>query len=352
MDNALQITYPHSDPPDIGEPFEVAEDIYWLRLPLDLTGLDHINVWLLREDDGWTIVDCGMKSDRIREIWENVFDTFLDGKPVRRVMATHFHPDHMGMAGWLCERWAADFHATQGEWLFGRMLTLNTHPGHPAWYLDFYRQVGFSEQALDELSRHGFNYYLNVATPVPDRFVRLSDGRDVTIAGQQWQVIVGNGHSPEHACLYNAERGVMISGDQVLPRITPHIGIHPSEPEADHLREYLDSLDNYWHIPDETLILPAHGLVFTGIQKRLRYLQQHHDERLILLEEACAEPKRALSMLKVLFRRRLGSHEVFLGISETLAHLHCLMNQGRLTRETDDDGVWTYRRTRRREHAA
>jgi glyoxylase-like metal-dependent hydrolase (beta-lactamase superfamily II) len=352
MDNALQVHYPYDEPPELGQPFEVAENVYWVRLPLDLTGLDHINVWLLRDDDGWTIVDCGMKSDAIRDIWQEIFDSFLDGLPVRRVMATHFHPDHMGMAGWLCDRTGADFYATQAEWLFGRMLTLNQAPEHPSWYLDFYRRVGFSDQALDELSTHGFNYYPGITTPVPDRFVRFTDGRDVSIAGHSWRIIVGNGHSPEHGCLYSADLGVMISGDQVLPRITPHIGIHPSEPQADHLREYLDSLDNFLHIPDDTLVLPSHGLAFRGIQNRLRYLRQHHEERLILLEEACAEPKRALSLLKVLFRRRLGPHEVFLGISEALAHLHCLLNRGRLERYLDDDGVWTYRQAHQREHAA
>jgi glyoxylase-like metal-dependent hydrolase (beta-lactamase superfamily II) len=352
MDERFQIDYAHDEPPELGQPFEVARNVYWVRLPLELTGLNHINVWLLRDDDGWTVVDCGMKSDAIQALWQGILDNFLDGKPIRRVMVTHFHPDHIGMAGWLCERSGADFYASQAEWLFARMCWLNEQEEQADWYLDFYRRVGLSEQAIEELSTHGFFRYRKIVSHVPDRFIRLSDGHDVTIAGQDWRIVVGDGHSPEHACLYSAGLGVMISGDQVLPRITPHIGIHPSEPEANHLQQYLDSLANYRHIPDDTLVLPAHGLPFTGIQNRLDYLQHHHDERLALLEAACAQPTRALSMLKVLFGRRLRPHEAFLGIAETLAHLHCLIEQGRLVREFDDAGVWVFRATRQRADAA
>lgn len=352
MDDPFHIDYAHDEPPALGKPFEVAENVYWVRLPLDLTGLDHINVWLLRDGDGWTVVDCGMKSESIEKLWQGILDDFLGGLPIRRVMVTHFHPDHIGMAGWLCQQSDAVFHASQAEWLFSRMLWLHEHDDQPAWYLDFYRHVGLSEQAIEDIRTHGFKGFQTIVSEVPDRFVRLADGHDITIAGHEWRIITGNGHSPEHACLYSADLKVMISGDQVLPRITPHIGIHPSEPEANHLQEYLDSIGNYRHIPDDTLVLPAHGLPFRGIQNRLDYLQHHHDERLGLLEAACAEPTRALSMLKVLFGRRLRPHEAFLGISETLAHLHCLMFQGRLVREFDDDGVWVFRATRRRADAA
>ena len=344
--------YPRSEPAELGRPEEIADGVYWLRMPLDLTGLDHINLWLLRDGDGWTLVDTGMNSTRIRDHWDGVFEEWIGTAPVKRVICTHFHPDHMGLAGWLCERSGAPLWATRREWLFGRMLWLDARETPPDWYLEHFRQLGFSEQARDAIRQGSFNSYRGMVSPIPEQVQAIRDGDDIVIDGAVWQVIVGNGHSPEHACLYCPAKGVMIAGDQILPRITPHIGVYPSEPEANPLQEYLDSLPRFRRVPDDTLVLPAHGLPFYGLHQRIGYLERHHDERLTRLEAFCDEPTRVLSTLKVMFSRRLGPFEAFLGVNEALAHLHCLIGRGRIAREQDDDGVWVYRRSDRRRDAA
>lgn len=344
--------YPRNEPIAFGAPEEIADGIWWLRMPLDLTGLDHINLWLLSDGDGWTIVDTGMNSDRIRAHWDTVFETVFAAAPVRRVICTHFHPDHMGLAGWLTRRSGTTLWATRREWLFGRMLWLDAQETPPDWYMEHFRKLGFSSQALDGIRSHRFNSYRSSVTAIPEQVHAIRNDDEIVIDGAVWRVMVGHGHAPEHACLYCAEKGVLISGDQILPRITPHIGVYPSEPDGNPLQEYLDSLPSYAVLPADTLVLPAHGLPFQGLHARLDYLAHHHDERLLRLEEFCGEPTRVLSTLKVLFSRRLGPFEAFLGVNEALAHLHCLIGQGRMTREIDDDGVWVYRRQDTRRDAA
>ena len=254
-----QPQYVRSEPPAFGQPEEICEGVYWLRMPLDLTGLDHINLWLLRDGDGWTLVDTGVNSERIRGHWDEVFAQWIGDKPVKRVICTHFHPDHMGLAGWLCERSGARLWATRREWLFGRMLYLDAQDEPPDWYIDHFRKLGFSEQARDGIRAHKYNNYRSMVSPVPEQHHRIEDGDEIVIDGEAWRVIVGYGHAPEHACLYCPARGVMISGDQILPRITPHIGVYPSEPDANPLQEYLDSLPLFRPLPADTLVLPAHG---------------------------------------------------------------------------------------------
>jgi len=352
MADSLTLDYPFADAAAFGQPQEVAPGIFWLRMPLDLTGLDHINLWLLDDTDGWTIVDTGMDSERIRAIWTDVFKHHLGGRPVVRVICTHFHPDHMGLAGWLCDHWRAPLWATRQEWLFGRMLYLDAEDAAPDWYIDHYRRVGFSDEALDKLRERGFNNYRSIVSPVPAQVHGIRDRDVIDIGGRGWRVITGFGHSPEHACLYCEELGVIISGDQILPRITPHIGVYPSEAEGNPLQDYIDSLDRFPDIGDDVLDLPAHGLPFRGVQRRLEYLRRHHAHRLTVLEETCIEPTRVLSMLKVMFGRRLKPFEAFLGVGEAIAHLNCLRADGRIVREEDDDGVWVYRAKRARADAA
>ena len=340
------LSYPLGRIPETGETIEVAPGVLWLRVPLLLTGLSHINLWLIEDHDGWTIVDTGMNIEPIRRAWEQVFATALRGKPVTRVMCTHFHPDHMGLAGWLTERWGCRLWATRREWLFGRMLYLDQQETVPEFYLEHYRRCGFGEEALDEMRSRGYSHYADSTTPVPQHYRRIQDGEEIEIGGRTWRVVVGYGHAPEHACLYCEELNVLISGDQILPKITPHIGVYPPEPDANPLQEYLDSLATYRKLPADAFVLPAHNEPFRGLHARLDYLQSHHQDRLTVLEELLGEPKRVMSTLKVLYKRRLKPHETFLGVGEAIAHLNCLLERGRVVRETDGAGVWTFRRAR------
>lgn len=341
-----ELSYPFERIPEAGETIAVAPGVLWLRMPLMLTGLSHINLWLLEDGDGWTIVDTGMNIEPIRQAWEQVFATALGGKPVTRVICTHFHPDHMGQAGWLTERWGVRMWATRREWLFGRMLYLDRQATVPEFFLEHYRRAGFGEEALAEMRERGYSHYSSSVTPIPEHYRRIQDGEVIEIGGRTWRVVVGYGHAPEHACLYCEELNVLISGDQILPKITPHIGVYPAEPDANPLQEYLDSLATFRPLPADVLALPAHNEPFRGLHARLDYLRGHHEDRLTVLEELLGEPRRVMSTLKVLYKRRLKPHETFLGVGEAIAHLNCLIAQGRVVRETDGAGVWTFRRAR------
>lgn len=341
-----ELSYPFPAIPEAGETIAVAPGVLWLRMPLLLTGLSHINLWLLEDGDGWTIVDTGMNIEPIRQAWEQVFASALGGKPVTRVICTHFHPDHMGQAGWLTERWGVRMWATRREWLFGRMLYLDRQPTVPDFFLEHYRRCGFGGEALDEMRARGYSHYSSAVTPIPEQYRRIEDGEEIQIGGRGWRVVVGYGHAPEHACLYCEELNLLISGDQILPKITPHIGVYPAEPDANPLQEYLDSLATFRPLPADVLVLPAHNEPFRGLHVRLDYLQAHHQDRLTVLEELLAEPKRVMSTLKVLYKRRLKPHETFLGVGEAIAHLNCLIERGRVVRETDAAGVWAFRRAR------
>ena len=341
-----ELSYPFPRIPEAGETIAVAPGVLWLRMPLMLTGLSHINLWLLEDDDGWTIVDTGMNIEPIRQAWEQVFATALGGKPVTRVLCTHFHPDHMGQAGWLTERWNARLWATRREWLFGRMLYLDRQDTVPEFFLEHYRRAGFREEAMEEMRARGYSHYSSAVTPIPQHYRRIVDGERIEIGGRVWRVVVGYGHAPEHACLYCEELNLLISGDQILPKITPHIGVYPAEPDANPLQEYLDSLDTFRPLPADVLVLPAHNEPFRGLHARLDYLRDHHASRLTVLEELLGEPTRVMSTLKVLYKRRLKPHETFLGVGEAIAHLNCLIARGRIARSVDEAGVWVYRRAR------
>ena len=329
--------------PESGETITVAPGVLWLRMPLPFR-LNHINLWLLEDGDGWTIVDTGIARDNVKEAWERIFAThFTEARPLKRVIVTHFHPDHMGLAGWLTERFGVELWATLGEWACGRMISLDTGEGVLKGLRRFYQDAGFGADGMALVEKRRYRYAHQIS-PIPARHRRIDDGETIAIGGRAWRVIVGSGHSPEHACLYCAELGVLISGDQVLPRISPNISVWPQEPEANPLRRYLDSLALFRGLPAKVLVLPSHDTPFTGLETRLDQMAHHHDERLDETLAACAEPSSAIDVLGRLFKRQLDDHELFFAIGESLAHLHFLMADGRIKRWRRNDGVHLFHR--------
>jgi glyoxylase-like metal-dependent hydrolase (beta-lactamase superfamily II) len=337
------LSFPHAAPPASGAVARVAPDIQWLRMPLPFA-LDHINLWLLEERDGWVIVDSGLNTEETKRHWNEILGHALGGKPVTRLVVTHFHPDHMGLAGWLTEKLAVPLWCTETEWLFARMLCLDDTQDFVTNALDFYRRTGTDEPTRTSFAGRG-NPYRERVSPVPHRFHRLSNGATMRIGTHEWRVIVGRGHAPEHACLYCSDLDVLIAGDQVLPKISPNVSVWPQEPDADPLALYLASLDTIRReVPASALVLPSHGLPFRGLHIRIDQLAGHHDARLAELEAACAEPRTCAEIVPVLFRRKLDAHQLGFAIGETLAHLHYLVNQGRMRRAERGDGVYTYGR--------
>ncbi|MEM1154620.1 MAG: MBL fold metallo-hydrolase [Pseudomonadota bacterium] len=337
------LEYHFEDVPEFGDPREVAPGVFWLRLPLPMA-LDHINVYLLEDEDGWWIIDTGIALGPTEQHWLDVFDSHLDNKPVKAVLATHYHPDHLGLAGWLCERWQAPFFMTQTEYLSGLSFS-RMEQKHFSWTSELHlKRAGFSDDEIDQARQRfsGFGAYI---TPMPTAYRRLADGMTLSINGHDWQVIVGRGHCPEHACLYSRDHGVLISGDQVIPRITSNISVMASEPEANPLKDWLASHVHFVEtLPDDVVVLPAHDAPFRGLHDRLKHLSDHHHEHLVSLWEACvgASPN-ALELLPVLFNRKLDDNSVPLALGECIAHLNYLYHAGHLEREINPAGQYTYR---------
>jgi glyoxylase-like metal-dependent hydrolase (beta-lactamase superfamily II) len=324
--------------PALGETMEVAPGIHWLRMPLPFK-LDHINLWLLEDGDGWTIVDTGICTDEVKAAWETLFSGAMQGRPVKRVVVTHFHPDHAGLAGWLTARFDVPLVMPLTEWTFGRMLFLDGQEQSVDAFRAFYQHAGFTAEMMETVGRRAGGYK-HIVSPIPAAFERISDGDVIEIGGRQWRMIVGRGHSPEHACLYCDEADVLISGDQVLPKISPNVSVWPQEPDGRPLGLFIDSINRLREqIGGDPLVLPSHNWPFKGVHERLDDLDAHHVERLDATVEALYAPSTGVEVLYRLFKRELDEHQTFFAIGETLAHLHHLLEDGRAVRTRRDDGV-------------
>ncbi|MDX1565808.1 MAG: MBL fold metallo-hydrolase [Phycisphaeraceae bacterium] len=337
------LTYPWgcNRAPDPGAVQQVAKGVWWLHMPLPFS-LDRINLWLLEDDDGWTVVDTGIGDARSRAVWEQLFDGVLGGRPIRRVIATHMHPDHVGLAGWLTEHFACQLWMTRTEFLMCRNLVADTGKPAPQVAVDFYRAAGFDEEMLSRY-RERFGAFGRFVENLPGQYQRLQDGDNLSIGGEHWQVVVGTGHSPEHACLYCPAHKLLISGDQVIPRISSNVSLFPTEPDGDPLSDWLTSCQRLRRlVPGDVLVLPAHQEPFYGLHTRLTQLLRSHERALERLFDHLVEPRRALDCFSVLFRRRIDGGDVMLATGETLAHLNCLIARGMISRRRDADGVAWY----------
>jgi glyoxylase-like metal-dependent hydrolase (beta-lactamase superfamily II) len=343
------IHYPLGDAlPDIGSTIELAPGVRWLRMKLPFA-LDHINLWLLQDEidgvAGWTIIDCGIANDETRAAWEQIFATQLQGLPVLRVIVTHMHPDHVGLSQWLCEKWNIPLWISMTDYLTAQWLSckeggaaIGARAGSGG-SADHFRKHGLSSPEDLEKIRARFNYYSNMVPGMPRQYRRIIDGENILIGDRQWRVIMGYGHAPEHASLYCESLGVLISGDMLLPRISTNVSVYDAEPDADPLGLYLDSLDRFLPLPENTLVLPSHGKPFTGMKPRIAQLKAHHDERLAETLGACQKPVTAREIVPVLFKRELDIHQLTFAMGEAIAHLNYLLRRGKLRRQLCDDGV-------------
>jgi len=335
----VSIAYEFDLRPDSGDLNPVADGIEWLRMPLPFA-LSHINLWLLRDGDGVAIVDTGINSGKSKEIWTSA----IAGRPLTRVIVTHLHPDHVGSAGWLCDKFGVELLMTREEYLLCRILVADTGRPAPEAGVRFYRAAGFPDEALQRYQEM-FGMFGRVVAPLPESYRRLQGGDSLEIDGSHWTVIIGRGHSPEHACLLNEEKNVLISGDQLLPRISSNVSVHPTEPFANPLKDWLESLaDLKTRIPDDVLVLPAHGSPFRGAHARLDELLAEHQSGLDKLVELCKQPQRAVDVFPALFKAKISEKNLIMATGEAIAHLNYLVAAGDLTSETDADGVCWYRR--------
>ncbi|MBS0445630.1 MAG: MBL fold metallo-hydrolase [Proteobacteria bacterium] len=339
------IAYPFASPPGRGETLEVAPGVLWIRMPLPFK-LDHINLWALADGDGWTVVDTGVRNEESIATWRALFSRSPDDRPMTRVIVTHMHPDHVGMAGWLTRKFGCRLWMTRLEYLNCRTLVADTGREAPADALAFYRRAGWSEAATESYKTR-FGDFGKLIYALPDSYRRIRDGEVLRIGDHDWRVIVGSGHCPEHACLYCPDLKLLISGDQVLPRISSNVSVYPIEPDADPMAEWLDSLDKIEReVPDDVLVLPAHNDCFTGLHARIAALRRSQHVALDRLRRRLEEPRRAVDVFTSLFGRPIDEKNVaLLGMAtgESLACLNYLVSRGEVEVEPDADGVAWFR---------
>jgi glyoxylase-like metal-dependent hydrolase (beta-lactamase superfamily II) len=332
----LMLEFPFPVPPAGGETREVAPGILWLRMPLPFA-LDHINLWLLADGEGWTQIDSGYGDAPTRALWHSHFSGTLAARPINRVIATHYHPDHLGNAAWLCARFGSTVAMPQAEYLTAHAIA-GEHSGFGVAAMSgLFRAHGMSAEHASALEKRG-NLYRRGVPELPFSFLRIQANDEIPIGRHRWRVIPGHGHSPEHASLYCRSLNVCISGDMLLPRISTNVSVWPVEPDGDPLARFLDSLTAFTDLPPDTLILPSHGLPFVGAGVRVAQLRAHHQARLGELVAAADEPHSAAEFVPVLFRRELDLQQRFFAMGEAIAHLNHLWRAGRLARLVAGDG--------------
>ncbi|MDO8421384.1 MAG: MBL fold metallo-hydrolase [Parvibaculum sp.] len=337
------LTYPLARIPEPGEMMEAAPGIYWVRMPLPFQ-LNHINLWMIEEENGWTLVDTGVDTEEVRNLWTQIFSTQLKGKKITRVIVTHLHPDHVGLAGWICREFGVELHMSRTDFLMCRNLVLDTGRAAPQEALDFYRAAGMGKRGLESYVKR-FGGFGSHVSRLPDTFRRLREDDELTIGGRTWRVVVGSGHAPEHVCLYCPETKVLISGDQVLPRISSNVSVHPTEAHDNPLQDWIDSCHRIRaNLPDDLLVLPAHNEPFYGLHTRLTQLIEGHEGGLSKLHDMLSEPRRAIDVFPALFKREIGPEVFFMATGESLAHLNCLIGRKTATVSRNEKGVDWYER--------
>ena len=335
------LRHPLESPPAPGEAIEIAEGILWMRLPLPMA-LDHVNVYALDDGAGWTLVDTGMMTRKTIALWEALLAGPLVGKPVTRLIVTHHHPDHIGLAGWFQAR-GVELVITRTAWLLARMLVLDVQETPPPESLRFYQRAGVTGDDLAARSAQRPFNFADCVAPLPLGFTRLSETEVIHAGGRRWRVRIGQGHAPDHATLWSLDDPLILGGDQLLPGISANIGVYPTEPEADPLGDWLDSTRAFMGLStDDHLVLPGHKLPFTGLPFRLVQIEENHLTALARLQDHLAESRRAADCFAPLFRRDIGEDQFGLALVEAVAHLNHLLRQGAISRFLDAQGAWLW----------
>lgn len=335
------IRYPWDTPPENGDMIEVATGVHWLRLPLPMK-LDHVNIYVLDDGDGWTLIDTGMKTRKSQAMWDAVLAGPLKGKPVKRVVATHHHPDHIGFHGWFVEQ-GAEYISTRVAFLTARMLTLDAQDSYTDAQIDFYRRAGMRAELLEQRKNDRPFNFADIVHPIPVGYTRIQEGETIQMGGRTWDIRVDHGHAPDHATFWSRDDNLVLSGDQIIPSISSNIGVYPTEPDANPLADWLESCERLQEFAtDDQLVLPGHKQPFTGSPLRLKQLLENHHGALDRLRKVLKDPTTAGETMLAVFKRNIGDGEYGLALVEALAHCNYLWHAGEVTRILDDDGAYRF----------
>lgn len=337
------LTFPHQQPPAPGELVAIAPGVRWLRLPLPYR-LDHVNIYLIEDDGGWAVLDTGLATEACRAAWDAVLRGPLAGARLTRMIVTHYHPDHVGLAGWLSDRFDLPLSMPRPEYLYS--LALQYAPGDLGadTYRVFYRRHGLSPDVTELVLSRGHEY-LRRTTGVPTTYHRIQHGDTLRVGARDFGVITGGGHALEQAMLLHPQDRVFFAADQVIARISPNVSVHAMEPDLDALGIYLRSLRSLRDaVPGDVLVLPGHGLPFLGLHARLDELMDHHGQRCGVIADACRQrPLSVAEIVPYVFHRDLDEHQTGFAFGELLAHVNHMLRAGSLVVETDAEGTDRYR---------
>lgn len=333
------LRYPFADPPAPGEVKTVASGILWVRIPLPFR-LNHINVYLIDDGDGWAILDTGIGNCPTRAIWEDLVRGPLRGRRITRLIVTHFHPDHIGLAGWLCQRFDLPLLTSQTSYLGCLNISLSPGALDAKPYRDFYLRHGLNADETARVTTQGHGY-LKMVDSLPPTFMRLVDGDAITIGSRTFSVLTGDGHAPEQVMLYCASDRIFLAADQVLAKITPNVSVWAVDPEGDPLGLYIRSLTGLrTGLPNDVLVLPGHQMPFFGLHERASQLIAHHEERCFMIADAChIAPRSAAELVPVIFPRVLDPHQMSFAFSEVLAHVNYMLRTNRLRWAESKNGI-------------
>jgi len=334
------LVYPFETPPAADEVITLREGVLWVRLALPFR-LNHVNIYLLADGDGWAMIDTGIGNEATIEAWTRLFAGPLAHVRITRLIVTHAHPDHVGLAGWVVERFGCAFSMSQVEYLQAAYFQQRGAADRKTAQRLFFRRHGMDEALTDELLGRG-QEYLKRVSELPASYHRLSHGDSITIGTRRFEVITGGGHALDQVMLFCADDSLFLSADQVLSKISPNVSVWAVEPDANSLGEYLRSLAALERgLPDDALVLPGHGLPFHGLKTRIRQLADHHEERCQLIAAACREtPQTTAQLVPVVFHKhRLDAHQTGFAAGETIAHVNYMLATGRLRQQLSDDGV-------------
>ena len=336
---ARPITFPFTTPPESGACIEVAPGILWARLALPFR-LNHVNIYLIEDGDGYAAVDTGIADDLTKDAWQALLAGPLRGKRLTRLIVTHHHPDHIGLAGWLCAEFGIPLLTSQTGFLACNNISLSPNALGSEAYRAFYRAHGMSDATAETVSTQG-NFYLRMVTPLPLTFFRLVAGEKLKIGSRIFDILSGDGHAPEQIMLYDASARLLLAADQVLARITPNVSVWAVEPDGDPLGLYTRSLGTIAAgLPDDTFVLPGHELPFYGLHTRIGEILAHHEERCDLILSAVRErPMTVADLVPVLFPRPLDPHQMSFAFSETHAHVNLLIHRANLVFVRKKEGV-------------
>ncbi|MGB3409473.1 MAG: MBL fold metallo-hydrolase [Jannaschia sp.] len=340
-DGYAGLTFPWSDPPAEGETTEVADGVLWARLPLPMA-LDHVNVYFLRDGDGWAMVDTGFDTRRTRAILGALRAGPLNDLPIGRVLVTHHHPDHIGLAG-LLQAEGAELITTRTAWLMARMLVLDEQAVPTSETTEFCRRWGMDPVILAKRATERPFNFADMVAPLPVGYTRIRAGDRIRLGGRDWDVARGDGHAAEHAVLFEAGGPLVLGGDQLLPGISPNLGLYPSESNADPVGDWLAACDRLAPLARaDHLVLPGHKTPYVGLPTRLASLRQNHVAALDRLHDHLATPRTGGECFAPLFRRTVDEGTYGLAFFEAIAHLQHLHLPGRAGRTTRADGVWLF----------